>query len=143
MSPNFQIPEIVIEEYMSSYSLDNLSKSYTEDYIWLKDSDFKCPKLEWFVDNCDSINAEYLLRNKPDGTFLVRKSLRYEGHYVLAVSYHNFIYNLIINKTEKGFGLIQPGVHPSLESLITYYSQVSLNTKNEHLDTKLIKGVFQ
>ena len=140
----FQIPDIVIEEYMSC-SLDNLHKCHPEDIVWIKNSVFhrKCPKSEWFVEDCDSITAEYLLRDKPDGTFLVRKSQRRDGHYVLTVCLHYFVHHLLIYKTGDGFGLIEGGVFPTLESLISHYSEVSLKVRNNMLDTKLICGVFQ
>lgn len=138
---SFQIPDIVIEEYMSTS--DMLNQKTGEDYIWLSDPQFKRKRSEWFVHNCDALSAEYLLRDKPDGTFLVRESTRNKGHYVLSVTLHYFVNHMLIYKTDDGFGLNEPGVHPTLDSLVTHYSQVSLRTKNAYLDTKLLKGVFQ
>jgi len=137
----FQIPDIVIEEYIPRLSIDKLTNTDNEDYIWLTDTS-QLPS-DWFVHNCTNQEAEYMLRDKPDGTFLVRQSNRYEGQYVLAVSLHYFVHQLLIHKSDDGFGLMDPGVHPTLSSLVTHYSQVSLKTKNSLLDVKLTNGVFQ
>lgn len=138
---NFQIPDIVVEEYMSGS--DALNKKTGEDYIWLTDTQFNRKRSDWFVHNCDSVNAEYLLRDKPDGTFLVRESSRYRGHFVLSITLHYYVNHLLIYQTDDGFGLNERGCHPTLDSLVTHYSQVSLKTKNPYLDTKLVNGVFQ
>lgn len=136
----FQIPDIVIEEYVTHYNVDDVTKTDQEDYVWLTDS-AQFPS-EWFVHNCDRNTADYLLRDKPDGTFLVRESHRHKGNYVLAVSLHYFVHQLLIYKSDDGFGLLGNGIHPNLSSLITHYKQVSLKSKNQHLDTKLIKAIY-
>jgi len=136
----FQIPDIVIEEYVMNNSIGDQTKTAQEDYVWLTES--KQFPAEWFLHNCDRNTADYLLRDKPDGTFLVRESNRHKGQYVLAVSLHYFVHQLLIYKSDDGFGLLGPGIHPNLSSLITHYQEVSISTKNRNLDTKLIKPIY-
>lgn len=137
---DFVIPEIVIEEYVPNYYIDEHIKDNTRDYVYLTEPQKLSPK--WFIHNCDRFTADYLLRERPDGTYLVRESSRHKGQYVLAVSLYFFVHQLLIWKDEDGFGILGPGVHPTLASLIAHYSQQSLKSINAHIDTKLIYPIY-
>lgn len=96
----------------------------------------------WFIRDCKREDAEQLLKDKPDGTFLIRNS-RQSGQYALSIVSEGKVCHCLINKTEQGFGFSEPfNIYPTLVSLVLHYSQTSLEEHNDALSTTLAYPVF-
>lgn len=90
----------------------------------------------WLLLNCRRLEAEMLLANKPDGTFLIRKSSTHQ--YALSISCNGTVNHCIIMETKKGLGFAEPyNIYDSLKSLVLHYSQNSLEIHNDSLNTTL------
>lgn len=95
----------------------------------------------WYYPKIDRLNAEKLLKGKPHGTFLIRKSST-EGQYALSIVCENSIEHCIIEKTLQGYGFAEPyNIYASLAELVAHYSQHSLVEHNEALNTTLARPV--
>ncbi|RWS29649.1 phosphatidylinositol 3-kinase regulatory subunit alpha-like isoform X2 [Leptotrombidium deliense] len=95
----------------------------------------------WFVAGCSRDDAQDLLRGKPNGTFLIRNSRT--GQYALSIVAEDKVCHCLIHKTEKGYGFADPYfTHPTLKSLVVYYSRSSLEEHNSSLRTTLAYPVF-
>lgn len=96
----------------------------------------------WFIRDCKRVDAEQLLRDKCDGTFLIRNSQR-TGKYALSIVSDGNVFHCLILKTDRGFGFSEPyDVYPTLQSLVLHYSQTSLEEHNDNLTTTLKYPIF-
>lgn len=96
----------------------------------------------WFIRDCNRTDAEQLLRNKRDGTFLIRNS-RQTGQYALSIVCDGKVFHCLILKTERGFGFSEPyDIHANLMDLVLHYTQTSLEEHNDNLTTTLKFPVF-
>ncbi|XP_054155204.1 phosphatidylinositol 3-kinase regulatory subunit alpha-like isoform X2 [Oppia nitens] len=96
----------------------------------------------WFVRDCSRDDAENLLKERRDGTFLIRNS-RQEGQYALSIVNDNKVCHCLIHHKEQGFGFAEPfNIYPSLLSLVLHYAQTSLEEHNDLLHTTLAYPVF-
>jgi len=90
----------------------------------------------WLLLNCLRLDAETLLADTPDGTFLIRKSRT--NQYALSISCNGVVNHCIIYETAKGLGFAEPyNIYDSLKSLVLHYAQNSLEIHNDLLNTTL------
>ncbi|XP_030748688.1 phosphatidylinositol 3-kinase regulatory subunit alpha isoform X1 [Sitophilus oryzae] len=91
----------------------------------------------WLVLNCSRDEAEKMLKDKRDGTFLIRKSTNLYKH-VLVIVCNGIVNHCIINETDKGYGFSEPyNIYPSLKDLVLHYATNSLEIHNDLLNTVL------
>ena len=90
----------------------------------------------WYLPGVDRGYAEKLLRGKPHGTFLVRKS--HDKKHALSISCNNTVEHCRIEETDRGIGFAEPyNIYANLKELVLHYSQYSLEEYNDKLTTKL------
>lgn len=95
----------------------------------------------WLLLNCNRTESELLLANKPDGTFLIRKSSTQQ--YALSIACNGIVNHCIIMETKKGLGFAEPyNIYDSLKSLVLHYSENSLEIHNDSLNTTLKYPIF-
>nr|XP_033341420.1 uncharacterized protein LOC117229216 isoform X1 [Megalopta genalis] len=95
----------------------------------------------WLSLECSRSDADRLLADRPDGTFLVRTSRT--GQYALSIMCNGTVNHCIIYGTERGFGFAEPyNIHKSLKHLVLHYAQNSLEEHNESLNTTLAYPAF-
>ncbi|KPM04425.1 phosphatidylinositol 3-kinase regulatory subunit alpha-like protein [Sarcoptes scabiei] len=108
------------------------------------ESDLRPHKIEttWLINECKRNEAEKLLRNQKDGTFLIRQS-RQTGQYALSIVSDSNVYHCLILQTERGYGFSEPyDIYPDLMSLVLHYSTTSLEEHNDNLHTALRYPIF-
>lgn len=90
----------------------------------------------WHFDDCSRDYATSCLQNRPDGTFLIRKSQN--GVYALSISCNKDVHHCRIFKGENGYGFAEPFlIYPTLRDLVLHYSENSLLMHNDLLNTTL------
>ncbi|KAI1292050.1 Phosphatidylinositol 3-kinase regulatory subunit alpha [Halotydeus destructor] len=91
----------------------------------------------WYVGESPRPEAETLLKNRLDGTFLVRFSHNTNEH-ALSIVANGKVQHCRIRNVEGKFGFAEPYIiHESLEGLVQHYSQTSLEEHNDELRTTL------
>lgn len=164
--------QCTINQLISSHSLSNLVLGDLV-YVDLQDVDLEIhfDEKTWLSLDYSRSDADRLLTDRPDGTFLVRTSRT--GQYALSIMYaiHPMVFlfyglpfvavgtrfetiyfyrrcngtvnHCIIYGTERGFGFAEPfNIHKSLKHLVLHYAQNSLEEHNESLNTTLAYPVF-
>ncbi|KZC12898.1 Phosphatidylinositol 3-kinase regulatory subunit alpha, partial [Dufourea novaeangliae] len=88
----------------------------------------------WLSLECSRSDADRLLVDRPNGTFLIRTSRT--GQHALSIMCNGTVNHCIIYGTERGFGFAEPfNIHKSLKHLVIHYAQNSLEEHNESLNT--------
>ncbi|XP_018338668.1 PREDICTED: uncharacterized protein LOC108746411 isoform X1 [Trachymyrmex septentrionalis] len=119
---------------------------------WLKKNEIKQNKEEvdfavhsdektWLFLKGSRSDADLILKGRPDGTFLVRRSRT--GQYALSIVCSDTVQHCIIYATERGYGFAEPyNIHETLKHLVLHYAQNSLEEHNECLTTTLAYPAF-
>lgn len=95
----------------------------------------------WLLPDCTRNDAERLLTNKADGTFLIRRSAG-PAPYALSIAYRGVdnkgFGHILIHRSERGFGFTEPYLlFRTLNDLVVHYASHSLEEHNPHLTTTL------
>ncbi|XP_061149299.1 phosphatidylinositol 3-kinase regulatory subunit alpha isoform X1 [Syngnathus typhle] len=117
----------------------------TEDQYSMVDDDEDLPhhdERSWKLGNINRLQAEALLQDKRDGTFLVRDSSK-AGCYACSVVVDGEVKHCVINKTPSGFGFAEPyNLYGSLKELVLHYQHTSLVQHNDSLNVTLAYPVY-
>ncbi|XP_036142290.1 phosphatidylinositol 3-kinase regulatory subunit alpha isoform X2 [Monomorium pharaonis] len=120
--------------------------------LWLKKNGMKQNREEvdfavhsdektWLYLQGSRTDADHVLKGRPDGTFLVRRSRT--GQYALSIMCNGTVQHCIIYATERGYGFAEPyNIHETLKHLVLHYAQNSLEEHNECLTTTLAYPAF-
>lgn len=94
-----------------------------------------------WMTNLNREQAEKALRDRLDGTFLVRRAAN--GQYALSLVCNGCVVHCIIYQENGFFGFAAPFQYLAIEDLISYYMSHSLENHNPNLRTRLIFPAFE
>uniref|UniRef100_A0A8C7V1K5 Phosphoinositide-3-kinase, regulatory subunit 2 (beta) n=1 Tax=Oncorhynchus mykiss TaxID=8022 RepID=A0A8C7V1K5_ONCMY len=121
-------------------------KNEAEDSYWLVEEDEGSPHHDdgtWYMGDIKRTQAEELLRDKCDGTFLIRESQTQKGSYACSVVVDGDAKHCVIYKTDKGYGFAEPyNLYGSLKDLVLHYKHESLVQHNDQLNVTLAYPVL-
>ncbi|XP_012683396.1 phosphatidylinositol 3-kinase regulatory subunit beta isoform X2 [Clupea harengus] len=121
-------------------------KNETEDFYSLVDDEEDQPHQDertWYVGNIKRSHAEELLRDKCDGTFLIRESQTQKGSLACSVVMDGEVKHCVIFKTATGYGFAEPyNLYSSLRTLVLHYRHTSLVQHNDSLNVTLAYPVL-
>ncbi|XP_030061400.1 phosphatidylinositol 3-kinase regulatory subunit gamma isoform X1 [Microcaecilia unicolor] len=116
-----------------------------DDTYFLNEDDENLPHYDektWFVGDINRIQAEDLLRGKPDGAFLIRESSK-KGCYACSVVADGEVKHCVIYSTSRGYGFAEPyNLYSTLKELVLHYQQASLVQHNDSLNVRLAYPVY-
>ncbi|XP_020619580.1 phosphatidylinositol 3-kinase regulatory subunit gamma-like [Orbicella faveolata] len=83
--------------------------------------------------------AEALLKNKVDGTFMIRKSNSRPGNWAVSLKHRGCVKHILVERGPEGFfGLsVKCTTYPTLVDLVRHYHENTLQVHNPELDTTL------
>ncbi|KAL0966653.1 hypothetical protein UPYG_G00297920 [Umbra pygmaea] len=116
-------------------------KNETEDAYSLVEDDEGSPHRDqgtWYLGDVKRTQAEELLRDKRDGTFLIRESQTQKGSFACSVVVDGDAKHCVIFKTDRGYGFAEPyNLYSSLKDLVLHYKHESLVQHNDQLNVTL------
>ncbi|XP_039341735.1 phosphatidylinositol 3-kinase regulatory subunit gamma isoform X1 [Mauremys reevesii] len=116
-----------------------------DDTYFVNEEDENLPHYDektWFVGDLNRIQAEDLLRGKPDGAFLIRESSK-KGCYACSVVADGEVKHCVIYSTPRGYGFAEPyNLYSTLKELVLHYQQTSLIQHNDSLNVRLAYPVY-
>ncbi|XP_014206200.1 phosphatidylinositol 3-kinase regulatory subunit alpha isoform X2 [Copidosoma floridanum] len=131
----------LIKHGMTQTKINQLSHQYNPKLDAEIDLDVHKDEKTWLFLTGSRSDADKALHNKPDGTFLIRRSRI--GQYALSIMCNGMVNHCIIYETERGYGFAEPyNIHESLLHLVLHYAQNSLEEHNECLTTTLAFPAF-
>jgi len=131
------------EQHSSWLQSHNMSPDDIHKILFQSSKDLSHYKeRNWLLPDCDRPKAVNLLRNKADGTFLIRKSTK--GQYALSIVHSDGeIGHCIIHRGQDGYGFADPfNIYPTLYELVIHYAFHSLEEHNAGLRTTLLFPLF-
>ncbi|XP_043525585.1 phosphatidylinositol 3-kinase regulatory subunit alpha isoform X2 [Frieseomelitta varia] len=132
-----KISQLVLNHSMSNPLLGDLAYGDLQEV----DLEVHSDETTWLYLECSRSDADRILAEKSDGTFLIRTSRT--GQYALSIMCNGTVNHCIIYGTERGFGFAEPyNIHKSLKHLVLHYAQNSLEEHNESLNTTLAYPAF-
>ncbi|KAK1136130.1 hypothetical protein K0M31_000697 [Melipona bicolor] len=132
-----KISQLVLNHSLSNPLLGDLAYGDLQEV----DLEVYSDETTWLYLECSRSDADRILAEKSDGTFLIRTSRT--GQYALSIMCNGTVNHCIIYGTERGFGFAEPyNIHKSLKHLVLHYAQNSLEEHNESLNTTLAYPAF-
>ncbi|XP_050584994.1 phosphatidylinositol 3-kinase regulatory subunit alpha isoform X3 [Bombus affinis] len=132
-----KISQLVLNHSLSNPLLGDLAYGDLQEV----DLEVHSDETTWLYLECSRSDADRILAERPDGTFLIRTSRT--GQYALSIMCNGTVNHCIIYGTERGFGFAEPyNIHKSLKHLVLHYAQNSLEEHNESLNTTLAYPAF-
>ncbi len=98
-----------------------------QGYVALNCVKLKQQTMPWFHGNLTREQAEFLLKDLPEGSYLIRESMHYPGDFTLCLKSDCKVENYHIKQTSKKFTIDDDNSFANLIELIEFY------TKNDHL----------
>ncbi|RMX38675.1 hypothetical protein pdam_00005911 [Pocillopora damicornis] len=92
---------------------------------------------QWLHGTLTREEAESLLIDKEEGTFLVRESARRRGEYAVGLKHGGEVKHIAVNRGPGGYGFANYTNYPTLKDLVEYYHVNTLQIHNPGLDTTL------
>ncbi|KPP63775.1 phosphatidylinositol 3-kinase regulatory subunit alpha-like, partial [Scleropages formosus] len=112
-------------------------KNDTEDLYSTMDDEEDLPHQDehtWYVGDIKRAQAEEMLRDKCNGTFLIRESQTQKGSFACSVVVDGDVKHCVILKTGTGYGFAEPyNLYSSLKELVLHYKHTSLVQHNDSL----------
>lgn len=91
----------------------------------------------WYAGPMERGEAEQILTNRSDGTFLVRQRIKDAAEFAISIKYNNEIKHIKIQTTEGLYRITEKKAFKGLIELVEFYQQNSLKDCFKNLDTVL------
>lgn len=98
---------------------------------------------QWMLAEFTRRDANTILANKADGTFLIRRSADTSAPFALSIVLKGVVGHCLIKRSERGYGFTEPYlIFPTLKDLVMHYATTSLEEHNHELITTLAHPVY-